>query len=134
LIAADSRDVWQDLYAYVAAELRVASAVNLPHAAAADERDDFVSSKAYSVAEQLCNRICGIGRRGAGRPDVEDRGGSKITRPLMRIDEQGDFALHRGVIGACRREERGAFGRLAVECRLEEICQSRPAFRRHVRV
>jgi hypothetical protein len=52
---------------------------------------------------------------------VEDRGGSKITRLLVRVDEQRDLALHRGVTGACRREERGAFGGIAVECRFEEL-------------
>jgi hypothetical protein len=51
LIGADARDMRQDLYADVAAELRVASTVNPTHAATADKRHDFVASKADSAAE-----------------------------------------------------------------------------------
>ena len=51
LIAADSRAVRQDLDAHVAAELRVARPIDLAHAAAADERDDLVPSKADAFVE-----------------------------------------------------------------------------------
>ena len=65
---------------------------------------------------------------------MEDRGGTEVARALVRVDQDEDFALQRVIIGARRGEERGAFGGLTVERRLEEVRQPKPAFRSHVRV